>query len=607
MSALPEEQSDLRAQIADYYVSDHIVSAFSRLGGIPHESTEEILGIGFIDIVNYSRFTDQLSANDNQHILNGLYTALNLVLRQHGGCLNKIEGDSIMFHFGGRADPLVEGMNDEEQLRDVSRRLFFACVQMQRFARFFNSADVHFFSEALATSPAKPTEADMAMLRKAIDGITAIKSTWVHLERDLDVEQLIRVRIGATVSIGTASGGLSDPFVCDIARELLPDETRSEAEERAAIFKFIRDHSAASGNFGPEGAKQWDILGPPVIEAKRLESTAPAGGLRISALLHKVLEVSKVARNYWRRFQHEAKSFGSEYRFATLDDLFRKGTVVLEDKGNVTFDTYSVQVNPRLPEEVSDQIGRFLVMGSRGADEIVNLLQYYRGIEHVVNAFERALDENGIRLRKRYMIETMFPSQSEHLRERFGDDDEKTEEYIESKYSLYAILEKLDRFRDLVKVRKARRRGSQISPPTVEGAGPSAITHEQHMADYRAEVVQRYDDDRAQMVQRAYFFNVVDPLVFESVRASIIECQTAARAEESELEELEELEIIDEGEELRELEPLHVRPSPSDEAPTTDSAIAPHPGESAVPVEVEELEEIEEIEALGDLEELDQL
>ena len=119
MSALPEEQSDLRAQIADYYVSDHIVSAFSRLGGIPHESTEEILGIGFIDIVNYSRFTDQLSANDNQHILNGLYTALNLVLRQHGGCLNKIEGDSIMFHFGGRADPLVEGMNDEEQLRDV--------------------------------------------------------------------------------------------------------------------------------------------------------------------------------------------------------------------------------------------------------------------------------------------------------------------------------------------------------------------------------------------------------------------------------------------------------------------------------------------------------
>ena len=323
MSASPQEApeeagpGDLRREIADYYVSEQIVSAFTAHGEIPQESKDEILGIGFIDIVNYSRFTQQLSSRDNQFILNGLYTAFNLVLRIYGGYLNKIEGDSIMFHFGGLTDPQVAGMSDEEKLSDVARRLFLACVQMQQFARYFNDADRDIFSEALMRVEATPNDDDLEVLHRAFTIMTTLRETLPMLGRDADALSLIQIRIGATISVGSEAGGLNDPFVRSLVKDLLPEEERDEEEELRAIYDFIRDHSASSGNFGPVGAKQWDILGPSVIEAKRLETTAPVGGLRISALLYHVLELSKVARNYWRRFQYEAKQHKSEYRLTS--------------------------------------------------------------------------------------------------------------------------------------------------------------------------------------------------------------------------------------------------------------------------------------------------
>ena len=48
-----------------------------------------------------------------------------------------------------------------------------------------------------------------------------------------------------------------------------------------------------------------------------------------------------------------------------------------------------------------------------------------------------------------------------------------------------------------------------------------------------------YEQSRAQMVKRAYFFNVVFPLVFESIRSSILEYQQ--ELETAEPEELESL------------------------------------------------------------------
>ena len=44
------------------------------------------------------------------------------------------------------------------------------------------------------------------------------------------------------------------------------------------------------GNFGPSGAKHWDIVGLPVINAKRMEATAPIGGLRISSEFFDILK-----------------------------------------------------------------------------------------------------------------------------------------------------------------------------------------------------------------------------------------------------------------------------------------------------------------------------
>jgi adenylate cyclase len=537
----PKGPDVLRREIADYYVSDQIVEAFSRHGEIPQDSHDEILGIGFIDIVNYSRFTQQLSSREHQSILNGLYTAFHLVLRMHGGFLNKIEGDSIMFQFGGMTDPHVSGMTDEEKLRDVSVRLFRACVQMQRFARFFNEANEHFFTEALQDSQERPTEADLEALNRAFRVVESLRNALPNLNRSVDALSQIEVRIGATISIGSDTGGLNNAFVRDLVKSLLTEEYGDVAEERRAIYFYIRDHSASGGNFGPVGAKQWDILGPAVIEAKRLETTAPIGGLRISELLYRVLEITREARYYWRRFQQEAKAFSSLYRFAEMSDLFKRSTVVLEDKGNVTFETYNVQVNPRLPERVSDQIQRFLGEGLQGANNIIRLLQYYRGISHVVTTAEETLSNHGVVLRKRYMIETMFPNQSKALAEQFDGDEERIETHINAAYSLYDILEKLDRFRDIIKVRRSapsHRGRSRITRPETPFR---FVSHDDHMNTVMRQIQQSYEDDRSRMVQRAYFFNVVDPLVFESIRASILERQISGIEIGDDIAELEEL------------------------------------------------------------------
>ena len=111
-----------RKEIEEYYLPKQLVDAIFELGEIPKYSITTQIGVAFIDIADYTYISRFLSPNENQAILNGLYAALNWVIQRHGGYLNKIEGDSLMFHYGGNIDRRVRGMSDEEAGRDAYER-----------------------------------------------------------------------------------------------------------------------------------------------------------------------------------------------------------------------------------------------------------------------------------------------------------------------------------------------------------------------------------------------------------------------------------------------------------------------------------------------------
>src|SRR5574344_808452 len=90
---------DLIQTIEEFYLPRHLVQAIYDIGHIPADSKEAQVCVGFIDIADYTHLSKYLSPKENQILLNGLYTAFQIVLERHGGFLNKIEGDSMMFQF----------------------------------------------------------------------------------------------------------------------------------------------------------------------------------------------------------------------------------------------------------------------------------------------------------------------------------------------------------------------------------------------------------------------------------------------------------------------------------------------------------------------------
>lgn len=456
----PEE---LREEIRKYYLPTQLVDAIMEMGGIPTASEVMLVGVGFIDIADYSYLSQFLSPQENQDVLNGLYTAFAGVLKRHGGYLNKIEGDSLMFHYGGNIDRRVKAMSDEEAERYIAKELFFTCVEMQRVCSRFNQADQKFLLEG-ASDDAQEA------LRKAFGIISNLRDS--ELAKTINAVFQIRIRIGANIGHVTI------------------------------------------GNFGPDGAKQWDVVGNAVIDAKRMESTAPIGGLRISKELYDKLVETRVADEYYRRFLREALVLGSYYRDITRDDLFKYSQVLLKDKRGATFETYSVQVTPNLPESIAQQVSDLLAMGPSAVGRILKLLEYYRGNPYVINAVEDSFRDAGVVLRKHYMLETMYPLQLQEIHRQFDGNIEKITEHVDTHFSLYQILDRLGRFQDIVKQRTAGEDGSD-----------EFTTYEAYMSEREHEIRAQYEASRKQMVQRAYFFNVVFPLVFESIRSSILEYQ----------------------------------------------------------------------------------
>ncbi|MFP4383636.1 MAG: adenylate/guanylate cyclase domain-containing protein [Spirochaetia bacterium] len=466
---------DLRKEIEDFYLPKQLVNAIYQTGGIPQDSMEANIGIGFIDVADYTFLSKFLSPKENQAVLNGLYTAFNSVLRRHGGYLNKIEGDSLMFHYGGITDPNIKGLDDQETLRYIAKELFYTCVEMQRVCALFNQANDKFLQEGA-------DENARATLKKAFDIISTLRNNF-ELSNAFNALFQIRIRIGANVGLVTV------------------------------------------GNFGPEGARQWDIIGFPVIEAKRMESTAPVGGLRISEKFYKLLEETGVADAYYHRFRREAQALFGYYQHITKEELYNFSKVYLKDKNNVEFNTYSIQVNPGLPETIIRQIELLLSKGDAGADKILELLQYYRGNRYIIQAVEDLFKRLGLQIRKEHLMEIMYPAKYRSLLDTYGGDKEKLTVQIDSEYTFFDLLKRLGKYQDIVKKVKHS-----------EPEKPEFSTYEKCMREEETNFKQQFDRYKKAVIARTYFYNVVFPLVFKSIRASIMEYQYRRSEEVAELE-----------------------------------------------------------------------
>ncbi|MFP4377897.1 MAG: adenylate/guanylate cyclase domain-containing protein [Spirochaetales bacterium] len=457
-------KTQLRKKIEEYYIPAQLVSAIEDIGEFPEKSQVALVGVAFLDIADYTYLSQFLSPQENQDVLNGLYTAFAGVLKRHGGYLNKIEGDSLMFHYGGIIDQRVRNMQESEAERYIARELFYSCVEMQRVCSRFNAANEKFLVEGAS---GESREA----LRKAFAIISTLRES--ELAKSMQAVFQIRVRIGANIG-------------------------------RVTI-----------GNFGPDGGKQWDIIGTPVIDAKRMESTAPIGGLRISEQLYNTLVETRIADEYFTRFRREAEILRSYYRNISREELFRFSEVLLKDKRGATFRTYSVQVTPNLPESVSEQVSSLINMGEAGANRVIALLKYYRGNPYVMNAVEDTLRNNRVHIRKHFILETMYPLQFKAIHKQFDDNIEAITQHVDQHFSLFELLDRLGRFQDIVK-----------QPDEWESERTAFTRYEEYMSLTERDIKGRYHQSRKQMIQRAYFYNVVFPLVFESIRCSILEYQS---------------------------------------------------------------------------------
>jgi len=471
------EEIDFRKRIEEYYLPKQLVSSILEWGEIPASTSEQFIGIGFMDIADYTFLSKFLSPNENQTVLNGLYAAFNFVLNRHGGYLNKIEGDSLMFHFGGTLDPAVRDLDREEQERHIARELFMTCVEMQRVAFLFNQANDRFlYNEEKETR---------ATIKQAFDIIHTLRTS-NELSPSINAFFQIRVRIGANIGEVTV------------------------------------------GNFGPEGAKQWDVIGVPVIKAKRMESTAPVGGFRISEELFNILKKNGTIDEYYRRFKREAEALFSSFKHITMDELFKFGKVTLKDKHNAMFNTYSVQVNPGLPEAIMQQVDLLINKGLEGTSRILDLIKYYRGNRFVMNGIESVFHRRGIQLRKADLLKIVSRSLYERVHLEFKGDEEQASKAVGKRYSLYNILELLGQLQDTVKTDQLPER------PDFD-----FDDYELHIESVRKWMEYENSYREKRVYQRTYFYNYIFPLFFYSIQASVLEFQHKS----AELTELQEADV----------------------------------------------------------------
>ncbi len=454
-----EENDSLKTRIAGFYINKQLEDSILQHGLIPEHPSETTIGVGFIDIVDYSYISSWLSPKENQVFLNGLYSAFHHVLKKRGGYLNKISGDSLMFHFGGIIDPLTKDLSPEESNPLIARLLFLTCIEIQESCRLFNRADEDFI----------PTNADAVSRRSIGQAFSIIRNLRENLSLITGIDALFQVRI----RIGAALGE-----VC-------------------------------IGNFGPEGARQWDVIGLPVIEARRMEASAPVDGVRITKALFEVLDRTGLVEQYLAHFKNQASGF---YQIIKSEELFMIREVVLKDKRNVSFESCAVQANPDLPEDVWRSVEARLDMGESGIDAILDLIKYYRGNRLVTSAIEELFREREIPLRKAAIFRLLAPEHYRELLEQNNGSESAADKSAEETLSLYRLFLILGSYQDRVK---------RVEKPRVTDC--SFIEYDSWLAGKLQGFTVDYKDAQRQSESVRYFNQVMLPSVFAYLEAALRE------------------------------------------------------------------------------------
>lgn len=457
-----KQEPSLIQQIEDFYLPRQLVKAIYEIGKIPASSQESNVGVGFIDIADYTYLSRYLSPKENQILLNGLYTAFQIVLERHGGYLNKIEGDAMMFHFDDILDKRLWNKNKEDRVALIASELFYTCVEMQRACILFNQADNDFLDEG-ATPEAKEA------LASAFEIITTLRNK-NDIASTLFAFFQIRIRIGANIGEVTI------------------------------------------GNFGPDGSKHWDVFGLPVINAKRMESTAPIGGLRISEDFFKILEANGITGKYFAHFKEEAKKLESVYQNISFEELFKFREVVVHNKKGALYRTYSVQVYPSLPESIAKQAEELLNHGKKGIDQIVEFFRYYRANKFIIHELETMLTSKGVVFRKEKILDLIFSKLN---------NKNKPKQIL----SLFELFSYMDTYYDF------------IQDKTENYSTPLFFSYDQYTSTIQEKTLSLFEKEKMGLLQRSWFLEVVMPLIYGNIEASLLEYQ--ARLED--FEEPEEI------------------------------------------------------------------
>jgi adenylate cyclase len=269
------------------------------------------------------------------------------------------------------------------------------------------------------------------------------------------------------------------------------------------------------GNFGPQGAKHWDVIGVPVIQAKRMESTAPIGGLRLTKELYSILAQNGTTNSYYRLFRDEADHHQGAYRDISPDELFKYSKVVLEEKSGAQFETYSVQVDPLLPERIVRQTKLLLEKGTDGIERIITFLQYYRGNRFVIDAIEKLFKAKEIKVDKAKLLKLLDSRKYKEIRSLEVDDEAKIAFHVDREYSYYSLLCRLCDLQDLVK------RDPAIMPKSTPFTDQSTYLNSILAASRKA-----FSVKDSYIKRRAWFYNFLYPMTFTFFRSAMLEYQT---------------------------------------------------------------------------------
>ena len=176
-----------------------------------------------------------------------------------------------------------------------------------------------------------------------------------------------------------------------------------------------------------------------------MQSTAPVDCIRISKHLMEVLEKTNLMEQYLYYFRSRASGF---YQLIEMKELFLRKDVTVHEKRNARFESYAVQANPDLPEDIWRYVEAHLEMGEQGIETILDTIKYYRGNRLVIDALEELFHEREIYLKKADMFKLLAPQHYKKILDDHNGNKQETEAYITKNISLYKLFSLLSSYQD---------------------------------------------------------------------------------------------------------------------------------------------------------------